>query len=532
MRHKHVFWLAGYFLLIAVALGLVAVKVIYVDPFFHFHKPRTKEYYYSLDNQRSQNDGITKHFDYTGLITGTSMTENMKTSDAESLWGGSFIKVPFMGASYKEINDNIHVALRRNPNLRVVIRSLDMSKFLYEKDKMRYDLGTYPFYLYDDNIFNDVEYVFNRSVVFSRVYPMMKANDEPGFKTGITSFDDYSNWAKKSKYGKSVLFPEGIKMKDAKAPVHLSEKEAAIVKESIEQNIVYPAKDYPDVTFYYFFTPYSAKWWMAILEDGTIYKQIEAERIIIEELLKYPNIKLFSFNCRHDLTTDLNNYRDYIHYGEWINSLMLRCMKEDRYLLTAENYNAYLEEELQFYTTYDYTLMNDQPDYDNDFYAAFLVAEETYGLVGQDIDLTDKHIKLHKAELVNDQYEGKPGILCTGSLKRDLKNNEITIGDYLRDTEFIGFKLTIKDITPYKYISFYGKKLKNSGQPTVYVYNKEGAVVAQSTDNYRKINDEWKQYVIDVTDLKGKVYIIFNGGYVDSSGSQQSKYVFSDVKIY
>ena len=88
MKCKHVLWLIGYLLLVFVALGLVASKTIHVDPFFHFHKPYISEYFYPLNNQRSQNNGIVKHFDYTGLITGTSMTENFKTSEAESLWGG------------------------------------------------------------------------------------------------------------------------------------------------------------------------------------------------------------------------------------------------------------------------------------------------------------------------------------------------------------------------------------------------------------------------------------------------------------
>ena len=40
------------------------------------------------------------------------------------------------------------------------------------------------------------------------------------------------------------------------------------------------------------------------------------------------------------------------------------------------------------------------------------------------------------------------------------------------------------------------------------------------------------RYVINVTDCSGETYIIFNGGYVDSTGSLDSKYIFSDVKIY
>ena len=376
MRRRPMLWLAGYFLLVFVALGLIATKTIYVDPFFHYHKPRTNEYFYILKNQRSQNNGIIKWFDYTGLITGTSMTENFKTSEAEALWGGTFIKVPFSGGSNKEINDNIEVALRYNPNLSIVIRGLDLTRFMDEKDAMRTDLGKYPTYLYDDDIFNDVQYVFNRDVFFSRVYPMIKAKNDPDFAAGITTFDQYSNWMSKYQFGKNTLFPDGITAEEVWEPIHITEAEAKTTRENIEQNIVSLAYKYPNVVFNCFISPYSAQWWKESLENGTIYRQIEAAEIAAEEMLRCPNIHLFSINNRFDLTTDLNNYKDSIHYGEWINSLMLRYMHDDQYLLTTENYKEHFDEILQFYTTYDYTQMNDQPDYEDDYYAASLLEKD------------------------------------------------------------------------------------------------------------------------------------------------------------
>ena len=376
MRCKPMIWLLGYFLLIGAALGLVAAKTVRVDPFFHYHKPLTDEYFYTLDNQRSQNDGIVKHFDYTGLITGTSMTENFKASQAEFLWGGTFIKVCFSGSSYKEINDMLAVALRHNPRLRVIVRGLDMGMITNDKDNMRFDLGQYPTYLYDDNVFNDVQYIFNRDVVFSRVYPMTKAAGEPDFASGITSFDQYSNWMKGARFGKDRLFPEGIPPMEAGDPVHLSDREAERARSNIEQNVTGLAEEYPDVSFYYFFTPHSAAWWMKQVQDGTVYRQIEAERLAIEMILSCPNIRLYSFNCHDEITTDLNYYKDPGHYGEWVNALVLRRMYDGQDLLTADNYQAYLEKELQFYTSYDYSQLNDQPDYEDDSLAASLLAAD------------------------------------------------------------------------------------------------------------------------------------------------------------
>lgn len=86
---KSVWWLVGYVVMVVILLMVTATLVFRIDPFFHYHKPLISDYYYRISNQRSQNDGIEKNFDYDGIIIGTSMTQNFKTSEAELLWGGS-----------------------------------------------------------------------------------------------------------------------------------------------------------------------------------------------------------------------------------------------------------------------------------------------------------------------------------------------------------------------------------------------------------------------------------------------------------
>ena len=369
MREKSIIWVIGFLVLVVSFLGIIATETVIIDPFFHYHKPNTNKYFYTINNQRSQNDGIIKHFDYQGILTGTSMTENFKTSEAEGIWGGKFIKIPFSGATFKEINDNLIVALKNNSNLRVIIRGIDMCLFLDEKNSQREDLWKLPKYLYDKNIFNDVFYIFNRDVFFSRVCPMVKGVQEPG----ITSFDQYSNWMKNKVFGKNKLYPQGVIFEQAGSPIYLSDSDKDIVLGNVQQNITSLAQIYPNVKFYYFFTPYSAQWWQRLVESGKIYEQIQAERIVIEEILKCNNIKLYSFNNLFNITTNLNHYKDDIHYGEWINSMILKCIQNDICLLTYDNYENYLEKELQFYTSFDYMQMNEQEDYEDEYYAATLV---------------------------------------------------------------------------------------------------------------------------------------------------------------
>ena len=63
---------------LGLTLGLTAAGLVFfggltavVDPFFHFHKPLSG-LAYPIDSERYQNDGISRHFTYDAVITGTS----------------------------------------------------------------------------------------------------------------------------------------------------------------------------------------------------------------------------------------------------------------------------------------------------------------------------------------------------------------------------------------------------------------------------------------------------------------------------
>lgn len=525
-------WIVGYVILVLLCLSVVGYRVVRVDPFFHYHKPNTQVYFYSLDNQRSQNDGILKRFDYDALITGSSMTENFKTSEMDAIFGTKSIKTPYFGASYKEINDSLITALSYNTNLKTIIRGLDMWKFLEDKDVMRFELGDYPTYLYDNIWYNDVKYIFNRDVIFSRVYPMVIANDNEGFQPGITSFDVYSNWMNSYTFGLKTVCPDGVSSPDCAKPVHLSDAERKIILGTVQQNITSLAEENPDVTFYYFFTPYSILWWKNLVDDGIVYKQVEAEQLVIEEILQCENIKLYSFNNLFNIITDLNNYKDASHYGSWINSLMLHYMKDDKCLLTHDNYLDYLEAELSFYTSFDYLQLNYQVDYDNDYYAEALLNREISGTEPLNLlGINGEAIELSNASIIENQYDDAIGVQCMGRLLRE-SGDDISVADYIAIDDYVGARIRIEDISAYKYLEFYGIKNANQGQPSVYIYDQNNIVLTEFAMNYMDLDDQWHQYLINVSQLSGPVTIVFNGGYTDCTGNQDSLYTFSHMVLY
>ena len=331
--------------------GLIAV----IDPYFHYHKP-VSWYYYDLrpSAKWNMNNGIMRHFDYDAMIIGTSMIANCKTSELDALMGTHSIKIPFWGATYKEINDNTRDAIRYNPSLKYVIRSLDYEYICIDKDEA--SGASFPDYLYDDDLLNDVNYLLNRDA-FMYVLPGI-VKMAKGVKPGITSFDDYDildNYFReygaeiaKSTVDRSKWIPVSEKERS------LSDEERKKITDNVTQNVVELAKANPDIEFYYFFTPYSILFWEELYERGILDKQIETEKMAVELILTCDNIKLYSFNTNTDMTTDLDNYADHLHYGKWCNSDILKWMVEDKYRITSDNYMDYLNTEREFYSSYDY----------------------------------------------------------------------------------------------------------------------------------------------------------------------------------
>lgn len=329
-------------------LLLMGLAVVIIDPFFHYHKP-VNGLSYPFDNQRYINDGIIRQFDYDAIITGSSMTENFKTSEFDSLFNSRSIKIPFSGSSYKEIDTTIQRAVTSNPGIKYVVRGLDYNDLLDDKDRMRTD-AAYPSYLYDDNVFNDVSYIYNMDVLIATLKVIY--NTISGGET--TTFDEYSSWDANIPYGKDAVDALYKRPEKTGKTEALSEDELIMLQENLEQNVIKTAIENPQITFYLFLTPYSIYYWDSLHQTGTLEKQLAIEKAAIEMLLKYDNIYLFSFHDEFSVICDLDNYMDTGHYGPHINSMILNAMANKEHLLTKDNYMVYFNSIYDFYTKYDY----------------------------------------------------------------------------------------------------------------------------------------------------------------------------------
>lgn len=330
-----------------VLLLIVGAATVIIDPFFHYHGPLTG-LQYPINNQRYQNSGIVKNFSYDALITGTSLTENFKTSEFDALFGVNSIKVSFSGGSSEELLTNLQKALEANPNIRYVLYGIDSWNLLTGRDLIEAD-GDFPLYLYDDDLFNDVEYIFNKDVFCNNTLGVLRYTAE-GNTT--TSFDAYSSWNHPS--GAEAVIQSYDRPELAEAELEFTDEDAATLSNSLRQGILRLALEHPDIQFLCFFPPYSILSWDLYLRMGELPHQTQQFILATEILLEAENIQLFSFYNDYETITNLDNYSDSVHYTPQINSLLLQRMRDGEYLLTKDNYQAHWQEFYEFYNSYDY----------------------------------------------------------------------------------------------------------------------------------------------------------------------------------
>lgn len=343
-------WLIGFVSCFLMILLLTGTFMVVVDPYFHYHKP-LEGLKYSLENERYQNNGIVKHFEYDAIITGSSMTECFRPSELDALFGVNAIKVPYSGGSYKEVNENLRVAAESNENLKMVVRCLDAMRFFDDKDYL--DYTDYPTYLYDDVWINDVNYLFNKSIL---LVARQVVRGRGGDGNASLDFDSYANWDEYYNYGYDAVMShyDRNSMEVATEKQVMTEADYQRLEANIEQNVLSLARENPQIEFYIYISPYSIycmDYWNRL---GELEKRLDAEKRVIELLLSCDNIHVFSFNTAYDVICDADNYRDVAHHREEVNSQILQWMKEGQYELTLENYETYCEEEREFLLNYDY----------------------------------------------------------------------------------------------------------------------------------------------------------------------------------
>lgn len=298
-------------------LTATAALVICIDPFFQYHKP-LEDFPYLVDNQLSQNPGMARNMEYDSVILGSSMTVNFNTNWFRELMGLNTIKLNYSGAYPKDQSNIMEQIFSSGNQVKSVFLGVDVMTYTGGVEETKYPI---PEYLYDDSIWNDAGYLWNKDVLLNYILRPIADPEKTDLATVYQSWwtDEYYNiqWVMHN-----YEPPEPVE-EETPPDAYIKSTEAnleANIRPFIERN--------PDTVFYVFFPPYSILYWNDVIQENHLMATLEEYSRIVENLIEYDNVRIFFFPAEEWIVTDLNNYADYTHYHRDINRYMAECFAD------------------------------------------------------------------------------------------------------------------------------------------------------------------------------------------------------------
>lgn len=326
---------------------LITMLVVYVDPFFQYHKP-LKKFPYLIDNQLSQNPGMAKHMEYDSVLLGSSMTVNFNTNWFKELMDLNTLKLSYSGAFPKDQSNIMKIIFNSDHDVKKVFLGIDVFSYTGGVEETKYPV---PEYLYDNNYFNDIQYVLNKDVLLNYILRPI-ADPDPTDPATM-----YASWWTEEYYSEQWVLHNYTQ---AEKVEQVTEAEAYIpsVKENLDVNICPFIEKNPDTQFVIFFPPYSILYWHDVLQENHLDATIEELRYLAERLNAYENVEVYFFSDREDIILDLNHYADDVHYHPDYNYFMTRCFADGTGLVAKTEFDSETETRYEKAKTIDEYLLH------------------------------------------------------------------------------------------------------------------------------------------------------------------------------
>ncbi|OPA78512.1 hypothetical protein BVG16_11625 [Paenibacillus selenitireducens] len=330
---------------------LIVINVV-IDPLQVYHKASWYKPIFSRE-ERYQNPGLAKNYDYDTIIIGTSMTQNFRPSEVGQILNGTTMKLSMEGSTADEHYQIAKLALSTG-KVKKVLWGLD---YFSLKTNTEEAVEQFPKYLYDDQIWNDYQYWFNYStyaLLMKSLWQMIKGANN-------TNLDLLNNWNNSATFSKEKVAEAYDKAYQEEYYFGLNEEGLEVVQKNFNDYIFSLVKAYPDVEFYFYYPPYSVLrqvvWYNTNHERFT--NQLDMRKWMFAQFSTVSNVKLYDFQSESEWTYQLGLYADLSHHHQDVNSWIVQAIGRDdgKYRVTEQNIdtlNNQLEQDAEL------TLLNNQ----------------------------------------------------------------------------------------------------------------------------------------------------------------------------
>ena len=327
-------FIGTFFIWAGVLLFAAAAAVAVMDPFYHYHAP-VGGLKAVVSKAEYQCIGTVRNFPYDSIVFGSSVAENYNNRWFDEAFGGKTIKGIKSGAATADLVYYMKEAFSSHELVNVWY-CVDISALNADASKTFPD-ASLPLYLYNRNPFDDVQYLWNKTVLFEHIPYELASSLESDYDEGASyNWAHYKTFSAEdtlSRYARPEIVCT-MKKEDANADV--IDANLSLIGEVVQAH--------PETRFHFLFSPYSMLWWDEAYRNGDSDGAIFTVKRAAEYLLSFENAEIYYFQNDAAVITNLDNYMDTIHFSEEINHEIVRRMCAGECRLTLENLDETLAE--------------------------------------------------------------------------------------------------------------------------------------------------------------------------------------------
>lgn len=319
---------------VSVFLGIAAIIVFLADPFYHYHKP-----WFHLaavqDVNQYQVKGALDHFEYDSVLCGSSVVMGMNSRTLDERYDVTTVKAVGNSAGAHVLNYYLKEAFSTH-DIKYVFYGMDVFSFYVDPDQKPTENAVD--YIVNNNPFDDVEYLWNGSILGIRIPNLIQTtragNYDPGLAYQFNQWEQSGAEAVLNNYSPPMQEPSEVKSEE-------------YMIENVEENLdrlELLVQQHPDTQFLFFTPPYSILWWERAYEDGVMNSYLHTLRLCMEQLLPYENVRMYSVSFNEiSVITDLSRYTDFAHGNASITEMMAQEIGNVEYEITLDNYEQELD---------------------------------------------------------------------------------------------------------------------------------------------------------------------------------------------
>ena len=283
--------------------GTTAAFVGATDPFQVLRRARGTPNFYTVAEY--QIPGIARHYPHEAVAVGTSTSNNFRSADIATHFGGRAINLSLAGSTIQEQRAVLDTALATR-SVRQVIWGID--PFAFGQPRGR----SFPYYLYRERGLHTAPYFFSLGAIAHGIATLWMPDHE---RTSLAQWIESSVWDTRYTYGRAQVLTAwahrnalvGADLPDTR------ERAGRAVAASIAPIVAAN----PDVQFHIVLLPYTVLYAKLLLEDRP--REFEGggwiATAIVEQLAAAANARVFDFRDAREITHDLDAFKDLLHFS-------------------------------------------------------------------------------------------------------------------------------------------------------------------------------------------------------------------------